>query len=167
MGIPCDDTAFVYGYNKLVLANTAVPASNLKNKMNSLSYHFVQKGCAWYECCTAYVNTNLNLDDLLTKLLPSGEKRWGFVRRFYIGFNSNKVFVGSGLGQVPDTTPCIWFRGFQICYWVKFFPGWKLFVGSGLRQVPDTTPCLWFWGFQIFYWVRFFREMKFIHLQWL
>ena len=81
MGIPCEDPAFVYGDNKLVLANTTVTASTLNKNMNSLSYHFVCDGCAPDEWSTAYVNTNLNLDDLLTKPFPSGKKRWGFVRK--------------------------------------------------------------------------------------
>ena len=120
MVIPYEDPAFVYDDNKLMLANTTVPVSTLKNKMNILSYHFVPEGCAWDKRCTAYVNKNLNLDHLPTKPLPSGEKYWGFVRRFYIGFNSKKIFVQSGLGQVPDTTLCIWFQGFRISYWVPF-----------------------------------------------
>ena len=82
LGIPCDEPTFVYGDNKSVLANTSVPASTLKKKMNSLSYHFVREGCARDEWRTAYVNTNDNLADLLTKHLPSGEKRNSFVQRF-------------------------------------------------------------------------------------
>ena len=57
-----------------MLAKTTVPASTLKKNMNSPSYHFVREGCARDEWRTAYVNTNLNLADLLTKPLPSGEK---------------------------------------------------------------------------------------------
>ena len=123
MGIPCEDPDFVYGDNKSVLVNTAVIDCTLKKKMNRFSYHIVREGCEQDEWRTEYVNTNFNLADLLTKPLPSGKKQWGFVRRFYTGFNSNKVFVESVLGQVLDTTPCIWFQGFQICYWVKCFPG--------------------------------------------
>ena len=82
MGITCDDLAFVYGDNKFILANNTVPASTFKKKMNSLSFHLVREGCARDECRTLYVNTNLNLSNLLTKKLHSGEKRWGFVRRF-------------------------------------------------------------------------------------
>ena len=82
MGIPCEDPTFVYGDNKSVLANTSMPGSTLKKKMNSLSYHFIREGCVRDEWCTAYVNTHFNLADIFTKFLPSGEKRWGFVRRF-------------------------------------------------------------------------------------
>ena len=82
MGIPCEDPTFVYGDNKSVLANTSMPVSTLKKNMNLLSYHFISEVCAHDEWRTAYVNTNFNLADLLTKCLPSGEKRRGFVRKF-------------------------------------------------------------------------------------
>ena len=82
MGILCEDPAFFYGDNKSVLANTSMPGSTLKKKMNSLSYNFIREGCARYEWHTAYANTPFNLADLFTKCPPSGEKRWSFVRRF-------------------------------------------------------------------------------------
>ena len=82
MGIPCDEPAFVYGDNKSVLANTMVPASTIKKKMNSLSYHFIREGCARDEWRTAYINTHQNVADLLTKPLPSGEKRTKFIKKF-------------------------------------------------------------------------------------
>ena len=80
MGIPCEGPAYVYGDNQSVLANTTIPDSVLKKKSQSLAYHFVREGCARDEWRTAYVNTHHNVADLLTKLLPSGEKRWKFVR---------------------------------------------------------------------------------------
>ena len=82
LGIPVDEPAFVFGDNKSVLANTTVPGSTIKKKMNSLSYHFIREGCARDKWRTAYVNTHLNCADLLTKTLPSGEKRSLFVRKF-------------------------------------------------------------------------------------
>ena len=88
LGIPCEEPSFVYGDNKSVLANTSVPASTLKKKMNSLSYHFVREGCARDEWRTAYVNTHENVADLLTKPLPSGEKRNRFVRQFLYWISS-------------------------------------------------------------------------------
>ena len=75
MGIPCEDPNFVYADNKSVLAITSMLGSKLKKKMNSLSYHFIRGVCARDQRRTAYVNTNFNLADLLTKCLPSGEKR--------------------------------------------------------------------------------------------
>ena len=81
MGIPVLGPTFVYGDNQSVLANTTIPDSTLKKKSQSIAYHFVREGCARDEWRTSYCNTNENEADLLTKLLPSGEKRRGFVRR--------------------------------------------------------------------------------------
>jgi hypothetical protein len=79
MGIPCEGPAFIYGDNQSVLANTSIPDSTLKKKSQSIAYHFVREGVARDEWRTAYVNTHDNIADLLTKLLPSSEKRRNFV----------------------------------------------------------------------------------------
>ena len=81
MGIPINGPALVRGDNQSVLANTTIPDSTLKKKSQSIAYHFVREGVARDEWRTAYVNTHENPADLLTKLLPAGEKRHGFVRR--------------------------------------------------------------------------------------
>ena len=81
MGLTCDEPTYVYGDNQSVLANTSAPASQLKKKSNSIVYHYVREGCAQYEWRNTYVNTHDNTADLVTKALPSGEKRWKFVRR--------------------------------------------------------------------------------------
>ena len=47
--------------------------------MNSIAYHFVREGVARDEWQTAYVNTNDNVADLLTKTLH-GLKRWKLVQ---------------------------------------------------------------------------------------
>ena len=80
MGIPCEGPAYIEGDNQSVLANTSIPDSTLKKKNASIAYHFVREGVARDMWRTAYVNTHDNEADLLTKLLPSGEKRKGFVR---------------------------------------------------------------------------------------
>ena len=80
MGISCEDPTFIYGDNQLVLANTTIPDSMLKKKSQSIAYHFVREGAARDEWRTTYVNTHENDADLLTKQLPSGEKRKSFVR---------------------------------------------------------------------------------------
>ena len=80
MGIPCEGPAYILGDNQSVLANTSIPDSTLKKKSQSIAYHFVREGAARDEWRTAYVNTHENEADLLTKLLPSGDKRRGFVR---------------------------------------------------------------------------------------
>ena len=81
MGIPVDEPAFVFGDNKSVLANTTNPGSTIKKKCHSIAYHFIREGCSRDEWRTAYINTAQNIADLLTKPLPSGEKRWYFVSK--------------------------------------------------------------------------------------
>jgi hypothetical protein len=79
MGITVDEPMFVFGDNQSVLANTTAPASTLKKKSNAIAYHFVREGCARDEWQTAYMNTNDNIVDLLTKPL-AGLKRSKFVQ---------------------------------------------------------------------------------------
>ena len=79
-GIPVDGPSYVFGDNQSVLANTSVPDSQLKKKAQSIAYHFVREGAARDEWRTSYINTHANRSDLLTKMLPNGEKRKGFVR---------------------------------------------------------------------------------------
>ena len=81
MGIPCDTPAYIEGDNQSVLANTTIPDSTLKKKSQSIAYHLIREGVARDEWRTAYVNTHENEADILTKLLPNGEKRQGFVKR--------------------------------------------------------------------------------------
>ena len=79
MGIPVEAPVYVYRDNQSVLANMTVPNSALKKKLQSITYHFICEGSARGERCTADVNTQDNEADLLTKLMPSGEKCKGFV----------------------------------------------------------------------------------------
>ena len=80
MEIPVDEPAFIFGDNQSVLANTTIPESTPKKKTQSIAYHFVREGSARDEWQTAYINMHENVADMLTKPLPSGEKRWKFVR---------------------------------------------------------------------------------------
>ena len=80
MGIPCDGPAYVYGDNQSVLANATIPESVLKKKCHSVAYHFIREGCARDEWRMTYINTHENDSDLLTKVLPYGEKRRKFVK---------------------------------------------------------------------------------------
>ena len=81
MGIPCEGPAFIEGDNQSVLANTTIPDSTLKKKFQSISYHSIREGVARDEWRTAHVKSADNKAGLLTKqLIPSGEKRRGFVR---------------------------------------------------------------------------------------
>ena len=80
MGIPVDEPAFIFGDNQSVLANTTMPESTLKKKTQSIAYHFVREGSVRDEWRTAYINTHENVADMLITPIPSGEKRWKFVR---------------------------------------------------------------------------------------
>ena len=79
--IPCESSAYIYGNNQSVLANTIVPESTLKKKSSSLTYHLVRQDMSLDKWRTAHANTDDNEADLLTKVLPFGEKRRGFVRK--------------------------------------------------------------------------------------
>ena len=83
MGIPAEGPTCIYGDNQSVLANTTIPGSTLKKKSQSIAYHFVHEGVARDEWRTSYVNTHDNEADLLTKQLPHGEKRKGFVSNLF------------------------------------------------------------------------------------
>jgi hypothetical protein len=80
LGIPCEEPVYIQGDNQSVLYNTTIPDSTLKKKSQSIAYHFVREGSARDEWRTSYVSTHDNEADLLTKPLPAGEKRKGFVR---------------------------------------------------------------------------------------
>ena len=80
MGMSLNGPACIFGDNQSVLANTTIPDSTLKKKSQSTAHHFMREGVARDEWRTAHVNTHENPADLLTKPLPSGEKRKNFVR---------------------------------------------------------------------------------------
>ena len=80
LGIPVNGPALIAGDNQSVLANTTIPDSTLKKKSQSIAYHFVREGVARDEWRTAYVRSELNSSDLLTKQLPHSDKRKSFVR---------------------------------------------------------------------------------------
>ena len=82
MGIGIPEPAFIFGDNQSVLANTTRPHSVLKKKSSSIAYHFVREGVAKDEWRATYLNTHLNPSDILTKSLPSGEKRTQFTSYF-------------------------------------------------------------------------------------
>jgi len=80
MGIPVNGCCCIHADNQSVLANSSIPESTLKKKSQSVAFHFVREGAARDEWRTACVNAHDNEADLLTKSLPAGAKRWGFVR---------------------------------------------------------------------------------------
>ena len=63
-----------------MLCDITILDSTLNNKTNSICFHLIREGAAMYEWQTVYANTHLNETYLLTKLLPSRDKRRDFVR---------------------------------------------------------------------------------------
>ena len=82
MGIPINGPTFVYGDNKSVLVNSSKPDSVLRKKNNSVAYHHVREGSARDEWRVAYINTDDNQSDLMTKCLPFSEKRKKYCHSF-------------------------------------------------------------------------------------
>lgn len=95
MGIHIDGPCYIQGDNQSVLANTSVPESTLKKESQSIAYHFVREGVARDEWRTSYINTHENDADLLTKVLPSGEKRQGFVRNLLHHIHGSEETTGT------------------------------------------------------------------------
>ena len=78
-GITVEEPSYMYGDNQSVLAGSTRPESNLKNKAQSIAFHFIREGCAADEWRTTYINTLENISVLMTKPL-SGENWWQLVR---------------------------------------------------------------------------------------
>ena len=75
MGIPIDRPTYIYCDNQSVVNNTSNPESLLKKKSNSIAYHAAREAVTMGEMLIAYVPTNHNIADLMTKVLPGGQQR--------------------------------------------------------------------------------------------
>jgi hypothetical protein len=75
MGVPIDGQTYVYCDNMSVVNNTTKPKSMLKKKSNSIAYHAVREAVAMKEMVIAYIKSEENIADLMTKVLGGGEKR--------------------------------------------------------------------------------------------
>ncbi len=73
--MPIDGPTFVYCDNMSVVHNTTAPESMLKKKSNSIAYHAVREAVAMGEILIAYISTDDNVADIMTKVLPGGERR--------------------------------------------------------------------------------------------
>ena len=74
MGIHVLGPVYIQGDNQPVLTNTTIPESISRNKNQIIAYHFVREVVDRDKWRTSYVNTHDNEANLLTKLLPSGDK---------------------------------------------------------------------------------------------
>ena len=64
--------SYNFGDNQSVFWNATCPDSMLKKKSNFIIYHFVHKESTRDEWRITYINSHLNLADLLRKPLHSG-----------------------------------------------------------------------------------------------
>ena len=90
----------------------------LKKKSSSIVYHFVREGAARNEWRVTYINTNLNIADLLTKPLPGGEKRSRFVGMIlhHISWRTTSGDYGLLLPEPPILVR----SGFSFSHWSIF-----------------------------------------------
>ena len=75
MGIRFGECCYIFGDNQSMLVNSSMPDSILRKKSNFVPYHFVCKGTARDEWKCTYVESEHNHSDLLTKIIPNGDKR--------------------------------------------------------------------------------------------
>jgi hypothetical protein len=73
MGVPIDGLTYMYCDNMSVANNTTAPELMLKKKSNSIAYHAVREAVAMGELLVAYICTNANIANVMTKALPGGE----------------------------------------------------------------------------------------------
>jgi hypothetical protein len=81
MGVPVDGPTYVYCDNMSVVHNTSSPESTLKKKSNAIAYHAVREAVAMGEMLIAYIKSNKNVADIMTKVLPNSEKRNDLIQR--------------------------------------------------------------------------------------
>ena len=70
IGVPLLGPTNVYCDNQGVVENTSIPESTLSKKHNSINYHVVREAAAAGILRVAKKDTNTNLVDALTKLMP-------------------------------------------------------------------------------------------------
>ena len=75
IGLALDGPADVYCDNQGVVKNTSIPESTLLKKHNAVNYHIVREGVAADAMRVGKEDTNTNLADALTKILPYSRKR--------------------------------------------------------------------------------------------
>ena len=92
MGIPVEQSTYIFGDSKSVLHNISSPHSVLKKKSSSILYHFIREGCARNEWMTTYLNTNF---------YPKGN-------HLSSGYAPNTPCPPRGVyAEHPDEPPCL------------------------------------------------------------
>jgi hypothetical protein len=83
-GVALDGPTLMLGDNMSVVLNTSAPSSVLKKKHNAIAYHCVREAIAAKVMRFAYVKSEENVSDILTKPLSNAKfhhlvKNWLFV----------------------------------------------------------------------------------------
>ena len=73
-GDPINGPVNVFGDNESVINSSQKPEATLSKKNNSIAYHKTREAVASGMIRVAYVNTLLNLADVLTKPLPKARR---------------------------------------------------------------------------------------------
>jgi hypothetical protein len=84
LGVALDGPALMLGDNITVVFNTTVPSSVLKKKHNAIAYHRVREAIATRIMRFAYIKSEENVSDVLTKPLSNEKfdylmKKWLFL----------------------------------------------------------------------------------------
>ena len=74
IGVPLIGPTNMYCDNQGVVKNTSVPESTLSKKHNSINYHIVRESAAAGILRVGKEDTETNISDCLTKLLPYSRK---------------------------------------------------------------------------------------------
>ena len=104
LGVPIEKTSLLMGDNNSVLLNTTLPSSMLKKKHLGCSYHRIREAVAAKIIDFAYIPSEHNYADILTKPLPTHAhhrlaKPWLFRRAKVIdkaaGINERKTLMAT------------------------------------------------------------------------
>ena len=68
--VPIDGSTDILCHNEAVYKNASTPESQLRKKHHSISYHMIREAVASGACRMAKEDTETNLSDIFTKVLP-------------------------------------------------------------------------------------------------
>ena len=69
-GVPIDGSTDIFCDNEAVYKNSSTPESRLRKKHHSISYNMIREAVASGACRMAKEDTDTNLSDIFTKVLP-------------------------------------------------------------------------------------------------
>jgi hypothetical protein len=82
LGVALDGPALMLSDNMSVVLNTTVPSSVLKKKHNAIAYHRVREAIAARIMRFAYIKSEENVSDVLTK--PSSNEKFNYSMKSWL-----------------------------------------------------------------------------------